>query len=335
MRTGTDGGAARGRPRLPPILMASSSHGCPVDPQDFTILSALVRDPRLPYGDVGRDVGLSGNAVKSRLRRMEEDGVLQGFVALPAPGVLGLQEGLLSFGGVDDAAERADDLLRGFVEVPGVRLVDVTVDGAVHARLAYADEADWDRIERAAISLVGKPPAYRFRDAPATSVDLPAPDLRVVQAMLNDGRIALKELASASGLSFKTARKRLEALLERRLVRIEPALSPAEARGAVLASAHVVLAEGARPAAVAAAMPPGFLLMGAPGARLHLAHALRPSLRAARDDVARLAQVLGVERALPSLASRRHGGTWLADALQARLARPPVPRPVPLVRTRS
>lgn len=307
-----------------------------MDAQDFTILVSLLREPRSPYGDVGRGVGLSGNAVKSRLRRLEEEGVLQGFVGVPAPGVLGLQEGLLSFQAVDDAAERADDLLRGFTEIPGVRLVDVGVDGAVHARVACRDEADRDRVERAAISLVGKPPAYRFHEAPVPAIELVSPDLRVVQALLSDGRIALKDLASATGLSFKTARRRLESLLERRLVRIEPALSPAEARGAVVSCAHLVLAEGARPLQVQAGLPEGFVLSGAPGSRLHLAHALRPSLRAAREDATRLAAAPGVERALASLSSRRHGAAWLADALQARLAPPPLARPpVPLARTRG
>jgi Lrp/AsnC family leucine-responsive transcriptional regulator len=307
-----------------------------VDAEDFSILAVLLRDPRAAYAAVGEQVGLSGNSVKARLRRLEEDGVLQGFVAVPAPGVLGLRDGLLTFTGVEDAVEREEELLKGLAELPGVRSVDVALDQSVHARVLFRDESDWDRIERAAISLVGKPPALRVRDGAAPArVELAPADRRVALAILADGRLGLKDLSAASGLSFKTARKRLDALLARGLVHVEPVLSPAEARGAVLASAHVVLQPDAPLSLVQRNLPESVTLTGRPDGRLHVAHALKASLREARAGMAALAAVPGVERALPSLSSRRHGGAWMADALLARdVTAPLAPPPVPLARTR-
>jgi DNA-binding Lrp family transcriptional regulator len=307
-----------------------------VDAEDFSILAVLLQDPRAAYATVGERVGLSGNSVKARLSRMQEEGVLQGFVALPAPGVLGLQDGLLTFAGVEDAVDREEELLKGLADLPGVRSVDVALDQSVHARVLFRDESDWDRIERAAISLVGKPPSLRVReDASPARVELSPSDVRVVQALLPEGRLGLKDLTAATGLSFKTARKRLDALLSRGLVRVEPVLSPAEARGAVLASAHVVLHPDASLALVQRHLPLGVTLAGRRDGRLHVAHALKPSLREARAGMAALAALPGVERALPSLSSRRHGGAWLADALMVRdAAAPTVPPPVPLARAR-
>lgn len=307
-----------------------------MDPEDFAILATLHQDPRAAYAAVGERVGLSGNSVKARLRRLEEEGVLQGWVGVPAPAVLGLREGLLTFTSVEDAAEREDELLKGLAELPGVRSADVALDQSVHARVLFRDEGDWERIERAAISLVGKPPAHRFEEPPAAAtVELAASDRRIAQALLEDGRLGLKELTAATGLSFKTARRRLDALLANGHVRVEPALSPAEAHGAVLASAHLVLEPDVPVSLVQRHLPAGVLLSGRPEGRLHLAHALKPSLKEARAETARLAQVPGVERALPSISSRRQGGGWLADALHARhVVAPAAPPPMPLARAR-
>lgn len=307
-----------------------------VDAEDFAILAALADSPRAAYAAVGERVGLSGNAVKARLRRLEEQGVLHGFVALPAPPLLGLREGLLTFTGVEDAAEREEELLKGLADLPGVRSVDVSLDQSVHARVLFRDGSDWDRIERAAISLVGKPPTLRVQEPPAAAtVEVAAADRRVMQALLADGRLGLKDLSRAAGLSFKTARKRLDALLARGHLRVEPVLSPADAHGAVLASAHLVLEPDAPLALVRRNLPPDVLLTGWPDGRIQLAHALRPSLRDARAELLRLAAIPGVERALPSISSRRHGGAWLADALRLPdVPKPALAPPVPLARAR-
>src|SRR3546814_20640404 len=49
------------------------------------------------------------------------------------------------------------------LEVPGVRYTDVGLDHSVYVWLLYRDDDDWERIERAVISLVGKPPATLIR----------------------------------------------------------------------------------------------------------------------------------------------------------------------------
>lgn len=307
-----------------------------MDAQDLAILAVLAREPRAPYGDVASRVGLSANAVKARLAGLRDEGVLQGFAVHPAPGVLGFHDGLLSFSNVDDAPGRDEDLLRGLPDVPGVRLVDVSVDHSVHVRIAWRDEADWDRIERAAISLVGKPPAYRHRGPEAPTLDLAANDRRVVHALLADGRASLKDVAARAGLSFKTAKRRLDHLLDEGIVRVEPILSPAEARKGVLSSTLLVLQEAATLHTLARALPPHVLLTGDPAGRLAVVHALHASLRDAAADTSLYAQAPGVERALASLSTRRHANAWLADALLSAAAPPAAapraPAPVPLPR---
>jgi Lrp/AsnC family transcriptional regulator, leucine-responsive regulatory protein len=54
------------------------------------LLVELSRDARASYAELGRRVGLSPSAVVERMRRMEEEGVIEGYAAAINPGALGL-----------------------------------------------------------------------------------------------------------------------------------------------------------------------------------------------------------------------------------------------------
>lgn len=54
------------------------------DQTDAQILRLLVQDGRMSFSDVGRAVGLSSHAVGQRVRRLLEDGTIEGFTALVA-----------------------------------------------------------------------------------------------------------------------------------------------------------------------------------------------------------------------------------------------------------
>src|SRR3954464_8657704 len=60
-----------------------------LDEVDRKILACLVDDGRSTYDDVGRRVSLSAPAVKRRIDRLRERGVLRGFTALAAVAALG------------------------------------------------------------------------------------------------------------------------------------------------------------------------------------------------------------------------------------------------------
>ncbi len=276
------------------------------------LLDFLAREPRAPAERAGLAVGLSASAVKARLARMREEGALQGFVATPRPALLGLRAGLLVFEGVADAPERDEELLRGLPEVPGVRFADVGPDAA-HLHLLFKDDADWERIERAAISLVGKPPAHRAQEPPAGEEPFAPADARLASHLLGDARRSLADLVEATGLSPKTARRRLDAMLLRGDLRLEPVVSPAEAGGVALCGVALQREDGRLDRALVSGATP------------------REALARARE----LRLGPGVERAFPLVAARRAAEGWLHDALAARLravAPPPQTAAPPTVR---
>ncbi|KSW14012.1 AsnC family transcriptional regulator [Cellulomonas sp. B6] len=60
-----------------------------LDPLDQAILRALARDARATFAQIGADVSLSAPAVKRRVDRLREHGVIRGFTVQLDPAALG------------------------------------------------------------------------------------------------------------------------------------------------------------------------------------------------------------------------------------------------------
>ena len=60
-----------------------------LDPTDRKIVEHLERDGRATLAEVGAAVGLSASAVKRRVDRLEEAGVIVGYAAIVSPEALG------------------------------------------------------------------------------------------------------------------------------------------------------------------------------------------------------------------------------------------------------
>src|ERR1700716_796436 len=60
-----------------------------MDSIDHRIVSCLVADARSSYAEIGADVGLSAPAVKRRVDKLLDSGVLRGFTAVVDPEALG------------------------------------------------------------------------------------------------------------------------------------------------------------------------------------------------------------------------------------------------------
>ncbi|MFW0784455.1 Lrp/AsnC family transcriptional regulator [Gordonia sp. CPCC 206044] len=56
-----------------------------IDDLDEKVLGCLTRDARATYAQIGDEVGLSAPAVKRRVDRMLDDGVIKGFTAVVDP----------------------------------------------------------------------------------------------------------------------------------------------------------------------------------------------------------------------------------------------------------
>jgi DNA-binding Lrp family transcriptional regulator len=69
-----------------------------VDTKDFQLLVALHQDARQSFQSLGRRISLSAPAVRERLRRLEQRGILEGFWLTPDPGLFDREDLLVFFG---------------------------------------------------------------------------------------------------------------------------------------------------------------------------------------------------------------------------------------------
>ena len=119
-----------------------------IDDLDRRILRALQQDCAQSLETLGEEIGLSRNACWRRIRRLEEDGVLRGRVALVDPDALGL--GLQVFISVrtnshdPDWIESFARATRDLPEILGVYRMTGDLDYLIRARVR--DIADYDRL---------------------------------------------------------------------------------------------------------------------------------------------------------------------------------------------
>jgi len=91
----------------------------PLDTTDRRILELLRENSRRTFGDIGAQVGLSAPAVKRRIDRLEESGVIRGYTTVVDHAKLG--RSLEAFAELRFAGStRVDDIEGIAADVPGV-----------------------------------------------------------------------------------------------------------------------------------------------------------------------------------------------------------------------
>lgn len=107
-----------------------------MDAIDHQVLSALMRDGRATYAEIGDEVGLSAPAVKRRVDRLRASGAIRGFTALVDPAALGwTAEAYVQV--FCQGIVAPEELRRSLERVPEV-LSACTVSGAADALLHMA-----------------------------------------------------------------------------------------------------------------------------------------------------------------------------------------------------
>ena len=76
--------APRGHEGEPPAAAAPAP-----DPIDLRILALLQANPRISVSKMAREVGLTDNAVRYRVRRMEDRGIIRDFMVVVDPAAVG------------------------------------------------------------------------------------------------------------------------------------------------------------------------------------------------------------------------------------------------------
>jgi Lrp/AsnC family transcriptional regulator for asnA, asnC and gidA len=224
-----------------------------LDDIDRRLIAALSEDGRAAMGELGAKVGLSGDAVRERLRRLQRDGVVS-VVGTPDPAALGYHTvalvGVRVSGPVAPVAAQ-------IAEVAEVDLLTMTfgefellVEVLAHDEEHLLELLD-ERI-RALPGVVGCSvflylgvlkwaPGGLATVQPPNGVAPPAvtlddTDRALLRELQRDGRASFQDLATATGLSYAHARRRAHALITSGAVRIITTVNRVATGGAVMAA---------------------------------------------------------------------------------------------------
>ncbi len=185
-----------------------------MESKDFQLLVALHEDARQSFRALGDRLSLSHGVVHERLKHLERLGILQGFLLSVDPGVLDRDDLIVWFEGdwtLKDA-ERA-------LAAPDVAWVALKVDGDLTVQL-------WPRDRPQAVkSLEGAVGANASGQFVAKGRRHPPPSLvdwRIIDALIDDPRMPLKDLVGETRLSPKTVSKHLETLVRNGTISIAP-----------------------------------------------------------------------------------------------------------------
>jgi Lrp/AsnC family leucine-responsive transcriptional regulator len=119
-----------------------------MSPNDARILDVLQRDGRLPYADLGAEVGMSGPSAHERVKKLEARGVIKGFAAVVDPAAVGYD--ILAFTWVTQAPGTvAHDLTDAFFAVPEIEECHhITGEADYLIKVRARDTRDLERVLR-------------------------------------------------------------------------------------------------------------------------------------------------------------------------------------------
>ena len=131
-------------------MRKQASETIKLDRIDIAILRALQRDARLSLAEISTEVGLTASPCWTRIKRLEEEGVIEGYSVRLNAEKIGLRDTVIVQltldSHSDQALERFGHELEQIPEVQEAFLVSGDYD--YYLRLAVADTRDYERLLR-------------------------------------------------------------------------------------------------------------------------------------------------------------------------------------------
>lgn len=201
-----------------------------IDGTDLKILSLLARNGRLSYRNIGLAIGMTPKSVKSRVDRMLAAKVIEKFLALVNPSVIGYSE-TWAF------ALRKNELNRELVD--GISLVGDTqyrfeVMGGLIGFEVIVKKGAEENVKLLLNSL--KPTLFGLIQTRIKEVSrkLTRSDYAIMKQLVRNPRAEVRDIAVAAAISSKTVRRRLDALISDRVIEFSIQPNPDTMRGYIV-----------------------------------------------------------------------------------------------------
>lgn len=178
-----------------------------MDKLDVQILSHLLNNCRMPDRQIGKEIGISGVAVNSRIQKMIDKKIIEQFALKIEPPVLGYS--VLYFVVI---GKEIDDILNKIRLVGEPFFVVPCVGGITVCSIVVKE--DPTKKMKLAKNLLNDVRVLSIFEAknPEIRSDLTKTDIEIIDILLKDPRLKIEVIAKKSGFSTKTVTRSLDKL---------------------------------------------------------------------------------------------------------------------------
>jgi DNA-binding Lrp family transcriptional regulator len=214
-----------------------------LDDIDLKILNSLGRNGRLSYRNIAYAIGLTTKSVKVRVDKMISGNVIEKFIALVNPSILG-------YNTICTFAIRKNKLSNELIDrirlVGDIQYQFTVLGGAVGFSIAVREGSE-EKIELLLKSLQHAILGVTIRNSsshPDVSKSLRVTDYHIIKQLVLNPRIEISEIGKKISVSPKTVRRRLERILKYRILEFTILPNPYAMKGQIVFFLEVKIEKG-------------------------------------------------------------------------------------------
>jgi DNA-binding Lrp family transcriptional regulator len=201
------------------VLEQTLTTAVSVDKIDLHILSLLYANCRTPYRSIASTVGLSANAVKTRVKKMIAKGIIKKFIVKVNPAIFGYEKQcFLVVRNSDKIIKKEKDYVFNQLNLLGDVLgYAKQLGGDTIFLLLVRPEAE-EKIEFVTNLLKPATIEYRFATINPPSMNVSISDLKIIKCLLSNARMEIADIAKEASISPRTATRRIEKLTQKHML---------------------------------------------------------------------------------------------------------------------
>lgn len=207
-----------------------------IDKTDLLIMKELQKNSRLTFRKIGKKVGVSSSTVKNRIQKMQQQQIIDKFVLFVEPKIFGYKTVYIVVTGMDiEENTREGDKLYGILRLAGEISEHHVCIGQINAFGLLVKENEVEKsiglLENQigqSLTILGMRESGRIF---SNSKALIQTDYRLMHFLAKNPRAKVQDIAEATGITTKTVKRRLDKLVEDRIIAFRTVFRPETLRG--------------------------------------------------------------------------------------------------------
>ena len=197
---------------------AAITKAIPLDEINLKIIKLLSGDCRIPFRNIASIIGITPNAVKTRVAKMISKRIIQKFIVRVNPVVFGYEsECILIARYHNKRLIKEEDIIKK-LNLVGDILAYATSLGRAAIFLIVVKAGAEDKIELIADLLKPAVVESRFVPLKPISMNITISDLRIIKCLLSDARMEITDIAKQASISSRTVTRRLEKMRQKHIL---------------------------------------------------------------------------------------------------------------------